>query len=75
VKRLLLMFAVLGTVVYVGCKQSDGERCQVDEDCESGLCNMAKGTCASGTNTEEIDASVPDGPPPDAAVDAPPDAP
>jgi hypothetical protein len=72
VKRLVFMLAVLATATYVGCKQGDGDRCQVNEDCESGVCNKAKGTCASsGSATTDIDASVPDGPPVDAAVDAP----
>ena len=81
-KKLVLMFAVLvaSTTAYLGCKQQDGERCQVNEDCETGLCNKAKGTCASGTNMNEIDASVPDGPDappmmPDAMTDAMVDAP
>jgi hypothetical protein len=67
------MLAVLAAVSYVGCKQGDGDRCQVNEDCESGVCNKAKGTCASsGSATTEIDApTVPDGPPADAAPDAP----
>lgn len=72
-KRLLLMIAVFASAAYVGCKQVDGERCQVDDDCESGVCNKAKGTCALNMNTEDIDADVPDGP--DALFeDAPADA-
>ena len=74
-KRLLLIFAVLGCATYVGCKQGDGDRCQVDSDCESGLCNKSKGTCASVGASGPIDAEVPDGPPVDARPDAPPDAP
>ena len=69
-KRLLLMFAVLSAAAYVGCKQAEGERCQVDEDCESNLCNKAKGTCATGNMNVDIDAAI--------VVDAPdamPDAP
>ncbi len=76
-KRLLLMCAVLAAVTYVGCRQGEGDRCQVNEDCESGLCNVARGTCSSGTEDEEpIDAIVPDGidAPPDAPPDAAPDA-
>ena len=70
-KRLLVAFAVLLGVAYVGCKQSEGDRCQVDADCASGVCNKAKGTCAQGTDTDDIDAAIPD------AIDAPgmPDAP
>ena len=77
-KRLLLMLAVLASAAYVGCKQTDGDRCQVNADCASGVCNKAKGTCSiSGDSTEDIDAAVvidapPDSPAPaDAAADAP----
>ncbi|HEU4614846.1 MAG TPA: hypothetical protein VFS15_22290 [Kofleriaceae bacterium] len=72
-KRLLLMLAVLGAAVYVGCKQQDGDRCQVNDDCASGRCNMAKGVCSEGSGNESVDAEVPDGT--DATLDAPPDAP
>ncbi|HEY5952159.1 MAG TPA: hypothetical protein VIV40_41965 [Kofleriaceae bacterium] len=71
-KRLIVMCVVLASAVYVGCKQSDGDRCQVDDDCASMVCNKAKGTCAGSAVTGEIDASVPDGP--DAALDAMTDA-
>ena len=67
-KRLLLMLAVLASAAYVGCKQTDGDRCQVNADCASGVCNKAKGTCSiSGDSTEDIDAAV--------VIDAPPDSP
>jgi hypothetical protein len=58
-------------VVYVGCKQNEGDRCQVNSDCASGVCNQAKGTCSANQDTDDIDAAVPD------AIDAPgmPDAP
>jgi hypothetical protein len=76
-KRLLLMLAVLGAAVYVGCKQQDGDRCQVNDDCASGRCNMAKGVCSEGSGNESVDAEIPDGTdaPPDAIPDAMPDAP
>jgi len=71
------MIAVLVSAVYVGCKQGDGDRCQVNSDCESDICNKAKGTCASsGGSTTDIDAGVPDGPdagPADGPTDAPGD--
>ncbi len=70
-KRLFVMIAVLASAVYVGCKQQDGDRCQVNEDCESGVCNMSKGTCTTEGGTGMADAEVPDGPPVDAAPDAP----
>jgi hypothetical protein len=67
VKRLVLMIAVLASAAYVGCKQADGDRCQVDDDCASGLCNKAKGTCAAGADNKVIDGAI--------VIDAPPDTP
>jgi hypothetical protein len=73
-KRLLLMLGVLSIVGYVACKQGDGDRCQVDDDCSSGVCNVSKGTCAgSTTEATEQDASFPIDAP-DAPIDAPSDA-
>jgi hypothetical protein len=61
-------------VTIAACKQGEGERCQVNDDCESPLeCSAAKGTCVSPGSTETDDAEVPDGTPPDAPPDAPPD--
>ena len=80
-KRLLVMLAVLVSAAYVGCKQTEGERCQVNDDCESKVCNQANGTCDTTTETGDIDATVPDAdalPPPDTLpppADAKPDAP
>ncbi len=55
----------------VGCDQGEGERCQSQDDCVSPLvCNLATGTCSSKNTSGQIDATVPDGPLPDAAVDA-----
>jgi hypothetical protein len=76
---MLMFVAMLGGTVLglAACKQGEGERCQVNDDCDSGLvCNQATGTCARQTEGD-IDADVPpqiDAPPVD-AVDAPPDAP
>lgn len=79
--RIGRVFAVLALVIgastwVAGCKQEEGARCQVDEDCSDGLlCNQATQQC-SQTTGGGIDATVPDGPPPDAAIDAidaPPD--
>lgn len=72
-KRLLVIFAVLTGAVYVGCKQGSGDRCQVDDDCESGTCNMSKGTCSTSNDQNgSADAEVPIQI--DAAIDAPTDA-
>ena len=75
-KSLAIVIASLGLAGLTlgglaACKQGEGERCQVMEDCEDGLiCNMAEQIC-SKTNTGMVDAP----PPPDAAIDAPPDSP
>lgn len=88
--RTVLPFAAiaLAAAAWSACKQEEGERCQIDEDCSDGLvCNKATQQCA-GTSGGGIDATVPiDGPevivdtpidtadaPIDAAIDAPPDA-
>lgn len=66
--------AFAGVIAFAGCKQGEGERCQVNEDCEEGLvCNQATEQCAL-PGGGGIDATVPDGPTVDAAPDAPPDA-
>ncbi len=75
-KKLLLpvtLFLALtaSVTVMIGCKQAEGERCQVTADCEDGL------QCNQGTNPPScqrsvgggIDATVPD------MTDAPPDMP
>ena len=76
-KRLLIMLAVLASAVYVGCKQGEGDRCQTNDDCESGTCNMSKGTCTTGGGNDMDDADVPiqiDAGMSDAMSDAPADA-
>ena len=73
---------VLAIGIWVAaCKQDEGDRCQVDADCASGLvCNQATQSCAK-TSGGGIDATTPDGPPADAPddmmIDVPdaPDAP
>ena len=69
-----LLFA--GLAVTAGCKQGEGERCQIDDDCEADLvCNQATPECARVGQSGGIDALPPiDGPPIDAPPDAPPDA-
>ncbi len=71
----LAMLATLTAGWVASCNQSEGERCQNQDDCESPLvCNLATGTCSSKNTSGQIDATVPDGPLPDAAVDALPDS-
>lgn len=70
-KKLFLIIAL------VGCKQGAGDRCQVDDDCSSGLiCNQAKLECQSPGGSNDLDASIIDAPKTDAQVilDAPADA-
>jgi hypothetical protein len=53
-------------VTLAACKQGQGDRCQVNDDCEAGLvCNKAKNTCQSDDGGD-ADAGIID-----AAVDAP----
>ena len=50
-----------------GCKQPLGARCQVNEDCESGVCSIAEPrTCRAGMDPSLADAA----PPADAKVDS-----
>ena len=61
--------AVLLCLVLAACKSGQGDRCQVNDDCQSPLvCNKAKNTCQDSSGGD-LDASVPDAP-----ADAPPDS-
>ena len=67
-KRSKILIAVVVALAtgWLACKQSKGDRCQIDEDCSTGLvCNKATNTCQNTTGGG-IDAKVPD-----AAIDAP----
>ena len=33
-----------------GCKQKEGERCQVNDDCETGVCAVGNGVCVVKAN-------------------------
>ena len=73
-RRITGFLAILGlTLALSACKQGEGERCQIDDDCEDGL------TC--NPRTPDLSVCEPVGgpvidaaPTPDAtpAVDAPP---
>ena len=72
VASLALSLLALGAVA--SCMQGEGERCQIQSDCEEGLvCNVGEGVCRKEAAAGSIDAL----PPPDAPPDAPtrPDAP
>ena len=73
-RRLSLVFVVIAAA---SCKQGEGERCQVQGDCESGLvCNRSTNTCqpiAGGVDGQITpDAAVDGGPQIDAMIDAVP---
>lgn len=75
--RIALAILSLSLAATAACKQGPGDRCQVDADCEDGLtCSQADPkTCGDQSNTEPLDASLPEaGAPADAAPDATPDA-
>ncbi|MBA2542726.1 MAG: hypothetical protein H0V17_23985 [Deltaproteobacteria bacterium] len=65
------LLALLSAGVFAACKQDEGERCQVNADCEDSL------ICNQGTNPPScqatvgggIDATVPDADP-DGPVDS-----
>ena len=48
-RRCGLLAALLFVFVTASCKQNEGERCQLDEDCGEGLyCELAGNTRAQG---------------------------
>jgi len=73
--RLLVLFvSCVVLAVAPGCKQGQGDRCQIDDDCKAGLiCVSATQTCQTGLGTT-IDATIPIDAPIDAPADAPADA-
>ncbi len=83
VRRLLpvLLLGLLAAGVIAACKQSEGDRCQVDVDCDDGLvCNQGTNppSCQDQNADNPIDALVPDASPDGPvdttdATDAPPD--
>ena len=76
--RAVLPFLALALVVaaWTACKQEEGERCQVNDDCVDDLvCNKATGQCAT-SGGGGIDATLPiDAPDGAVTIDAPVDAP
>ncbi len=78
-RRLGLAFVLATSLGLGACKQGEGDVCQINDDCESGLnCNAGTGRCQQpGANvidagTPEPDAAPPDAGAPDAMVDAAP---
>ena len=82
-KRLFAAFffvSILPIALVASCKQGEGERCQVDDDCEDPLvCAQATQTCADNDTSSGIDATVPIDAPdalvqPEASPEASPEA-
>lgn len=75
-KFAMIVSAVLGLGLLVlggvaACKQGEGERCQVESDCDEGLICTGEGLCKS-VESGQIDAPpVPDAPIDSPAADAP----
>ena len=72
------LLTLLATISLLGpaCKQGEGERCQIDDDCSGSLvCSDSQHICVSSAATPDSaqppDAR-PDGPPADAGPDGPP---
>jgi hypothetical protein len=72
---LFIAIAIVGAIAITSCKQGLGERCQVDDDCESNKCNQAEHICATGGEGGGIDALPPIDAPAVDATDAPVDMP
>ena len=65
-----LALSALAVGGLASCRQGEGQRCQVQADCEEGLqCNEGEGLCRAQP-MGELDAL----PPPDAPLDAPVDS-
>jgi hypothetical protein len=70
----LFAAALLLALGVASCKQGEGQRCQVQSDCEAGLqCNVGEGVCRA-VISGDVDALPPPDAPRDAPVDAAPDA-
>ena len=56
----ILAALVLTLPLLVGCKQSKGERCQIDDDCESGLiCSQSEKICVDTSVAPVADSAPP----------------
>jgi hypothetical protein len=58
---ILIALVAVWALGALGCKQGIGERCQVNEDCEEGICSNSEPRVCRTTNDNDapIDASVP----------------
>jgi hypothetical protein len=66
-RQFLGAAALVASVTFCGCKQQEGDRCEVNSDCVSGLvCNLSSnpvnGTCQTSATTPTVpapDAGIP----------------
>ena len=75
VARSLALAGVAGLLV-LGCGQGEGDRCEIDSDCNDGKCEVTNGNGICRANPTPvtipvIDAAQPNPPTPDAAAPAP----
>src|SRR4029434_10203327 len=61
--QLLCAAVLVGGLSLAGCKQNEGERCEVDSDCSGGLsCTSGAASkhavCRPGTGSAPLDAAV-----------------
>jgi hypothetical protein len=60
--RSLRLLALLALVAACGCKQGQGERCQVTTDCQDNLvCIIPSGGSLAGGGTCQPQSGLPDG--------------
>jgi hypothetical protein len=63
VRRFAIAFAACAVFtlgLVAACRQGEGERCQVNDDCDEPLvCVEATHTCATSNTSMGIDATIP----------------
>jgi hypothetical protein len=71
---MLRCVVALSLLALAACKQPVGGRCQVNEDCESGICSIAGDprTCREGGSEVVVADAAPEDAKVDARVDATP---
>ena len=69
----ILCALALALAAAAGCKQGEGDRCQIDSDCESGLTCSTNGKCTGAVHPADAAPRIDSPAPPDASnIDAAP---
>jgi hypothetical protein len=69
-RRAILSLSLLLLALAPACKQGEGERCQIDDDCSGGLvCSDSQHICVGTGGSPPDGVPIPDAHPPDATVD------